>query len=48
MPALQRPLLAACLLCLLLPGGHGGRKPAFSNGFYYQDISNGNRESRSC
>ncbi|KAK2842624.1 hypothetical protein Q5P01_012824 [Channa striata] len=37
---LLRPLLAACLY-LLLPGAQS-RIPRYSNGFHYQDISNGN------
>nr|XP_046251313.1 hyaluronan and proteoglycan link protein 3 [Scatophagus argus] len=44
MISLLRPLLATCLyllLLLLLPGGQS-RSPAYNNGFYYQDISNGN------
>ncbi|XP_030280462.1 hyaluronan and proteoglycan link protein 3 isoform X3 [Sparus aurata] len=49
MLSLLRPLLATCVyLLLLLPGGQC-RIPAYSNGFHYQDISNGNGngESRS-
>lgn len=38
--AVLRPLLATCLNLLLLLRVHG-QLPAFSNGFYYQDISNG-------
>lgn len=48
MLSLLRPLLAACLYLLLLPGGQG-RIVGYGNGFHYQDISNGNGngESRS-
>lgn len=35
-----RPLLATCLNLLLLLRVQG-QLPSFSNGFYYQDISNG-------
>ncbi|TNN79902.1 Hyaluronan and proteoglycan link protein 3 [Liparis tanakae] len=40
MLGLLRPLLAACLY-LQLPGARGWM-PGYSNGFHYQDISNGN------
>ncbi|KAK5901817.1 hypothetical protein CesoFtcFv8_007138 [Champsocephalus esox] len=36
-----RPLLAACLLLLLLPGSQAW-SPRYNNGFHYQDISHGN------
>lgn len=49
MLGLLRPLLAACLYLLLLPGAARGWISTYNNGFHYQDISNGNGngESRS-
>lgn len=41
MLVLLRRLLATCLNLLLLLQQVQGQLPAFSNGFYYQDISNG-------
>ncbi|XP_003455453.2 hyaluronan and proteoglycan link protein 3 [Oreochromis niloticus] len=41
MLSLLRPLLATCVCLLLLPGCQG-RILGYTNGFHYQDISNGN------
>lgn len=46
MLSLPRPLLATCVCLLLLPGGQG-RILGYTNGFHYQDISNGNGHGES-